>query len=688
MINKLSIKAKMLLCILPAFAAVLIIITIVNANMSKNVINEKVDAAAMKTLEASVNKMDSDLKTIRTTTENLASTIGAIHKSVPVSMIESICKGIVNGNDMVLGSGVWFEPNVYSYGEEYYGPYWYKDGGEIVKTMDYSNAEYDYFSQEYYTSAKALSSVKAVMTDPYYDPTSGTIMASCSAPFFDDEGNFKGCVTVDIELGTIETEASEIKMGKTGTAMLVTSNGTYLYCSDPAKSQNGENITADSNASLAAAGQEVIASDSGETTYKDGRTVWDLYYMTMPEVGWKLMLQITQAEQTEDVTALVRNNIIILIIALILGGLLVYVIVSSIVKRLAVVEKFAGQLAEGNFTIDHIHSKSQDELGHMSDSLNEMYDSNKGIIQDIAGESNEINDASNTLGAMSEELSAEFSKIQENMSVVNDAMMSTGAATEQVSASVAEVNDSVVGLAQETEQTNTEVERIMGRAKEIEESSLKSHETAITTADMRSKELKEANEKAQVVHDIENMANVISEIADQINLLSLNASIEAARAGEAGKGFAVVASEINKLATETAEAVNQIHGTISDVQNAFDDLSGSSQKLLDFVTGTVASDYDNFVQIGKQYGQDAELFGTLAGKIDEMTDAIRNSMDEVNKAVQNIAESTQETASRSGDVTESVDSVSQAVDSVADMATKQQMTANNLINIVNRFRLD
>ena len=96
------------------------------------------------------------------------------------------------------------------------------------------------------------------------------------------------------------------------------------------------------------------------------------------------------------------------------------------------------------------------------------------------------------------------------------------------------------------------------------------------------------------------MANVISEIADQINLLSLNASIEAARAGEAGKGFAVVASEIGSLATSTAEAVGQIQNTISQVQNAFDSLTKDAQNMLGFVVNDVTPDYSNFVEVAKK----------------------------------------------------------------------------------------
>nr|MCR5102551.1 methyl-accepting chemotaxis protein [Butyrivibrio sp.] len=253
---------------------------------------------------------------------------------------------------------------------------------------------------------------------------------------------------------------------------------------------------------------------------------------------------------------------------------------------------------------------------------------------------------------------------------------------------VQEVNTSVEDLARETESVAAEVKNIKRRASDIQEKSRAAQESSTQIANDRREELEAATAKAEVVQEIANLANSISDIASQINLLSLNASIEAARAGDAGKGFAVVAQEINKLATETDEAVKQIQDTVDGVQEAFTDLSTSSNKLLEFLVGTVAPDYDSFIEVGQQYENDAELFGNLSARIEEMTDSIKASMNEVNKAVQNIAESTQDTASSSADVTESVNSVTDAVDSVADLATKQQATAGTLSDIVSNFKLE
>ena len=687
----MGIKWRMLALILPVVILALVIVTVVSASLSKKSINEQTGLYMNSELQANVNDIDGKLETIRTTAENLSIFVSETYGKMNMASYGKVFSGAVQANDLILGSGIWFEPNVYQgdpryAGEQYVGPYWYKDGGSVVEDWEYSNAEYDYFSQEYYTNAKAMTSLDAVITDPYYDPSSQSVMASCSAPIFNSDGQFIGCITVDMSLDTITSLVGSIKVGEGGYAIMLSSDGTYIYTKDAAKVQNGANISQDTGG-IGTIASTVTGGEKGETEYKEGMETFDVFYDAIPEVSWKLLLVMPQSEINAPVTRMTTVSTIICIVAIILCIIIIFWMASSIAKAIMGVNLFAKELAAGNFTTKKLESRRKDEIGEMSHALDDMYQSNSGIISNISTEANNVNDASSTLSAMSEELSAEFAKIKDNMESVNDAMMSTGAATQEVSASVQEVNDSVQGLAQETAETEKQVKEIKIRALDIQKKNQAAHDSAIQITNQRRMELNEANEKAKVVSEISNLADAIAAIASQIDLLSLNASIEAARAGEAGRGFAVVASEINNLATDTNEAVGEIKKTIDSVQEAFGDLSSGSNKLLDFVTDTVTPDYENFVKVGKQYGDDAELFGQLATRIQDMTDNIRNSMQEVNDAVASIAESTQETASHSADVTSSVDSVAEAVDSVAELATDQQHTASNLTEIVSHFRL-
>ncbi len=687
MFKKMSIMGKMLIGIIPVVAIAMILQTYISMTNSQSIINEQSMARNDAITDSNVNEVDSYLDVIRGTATVLARAVGGSYTSTSMEEYRDIFSDVQMDNDMISGCGIWFEPYAYSAEEQYMGPYWFKDGGSVVETYDYSNAEYDYFSQEYYTNAKAMAEGTAAITDPYYDPTSGTIMSTCSAPIYNTAGEYIGCVTVDLVLDTIQEIASSITVGKTGTAMLTTSSGTYLYTTDSSKVESATNITADENTSLASAASEVLANESGNTSFTENGQKIIVNYGTVPDVNWKLMIRMNESELNEEVNRLTLTMIIILLIALVVSSVVVILLVRSISKNLANVKKFAGALASGDFTVNKLFAKSGDELGQMSDSLNDMYESNRSVIGQISDESEQISSASTSLSSMASELTSQFEKIQSNMSGVNDAMMSSGAATEEVSASVEEVNSSVQSLADVSEQSLDATKEIMGRAHEIEQSSQKAYDNAINIAQERSRELSEASEKAKIVDEISNMAQSIAEIADQINLLSLNASIEAARAGEHGKGFAVVASEINNLANDTAEAVQQIQTTIDGVQDAFKTLTESSQELLDFVNDTAAPDYENFVHVARQYGEDAQQFGEQSDQIAQMVENIRNAMNEVNNAIQNIAESTQETASHSSDITDSINTAADVVENVSDMSSKQEDIAVTLDGIVKNFKL-
>lgn len=687
----MGILPKMLLMILPVVLCALIVVALVSSNMAKTAVNEQTKNYVYAELDKNINTIDGKLEKVRTTAEALSVVISNTYQGMPMTAYKDVFGNLVLKDELISGAGIWFEPGVYTgdeayAGQQYVGPYWYEDNGQIVEDWSYSNAEYDYFSQEYYLNAKATTELEATITDPYYDPSSGTVMASCSAPVFDVSGKFMGCVTCDMTLDIISTLVSNISVGDSGNAMMTSGNGTYIYAREAEKMESGLNIAND-DTDIANIAPALLSQDQGMQVIGEPGMYLNTYFGTVPEVGWKLIIIMFQSEVNAPITRM--NNVIltISIIAIVVAVVVIAIIAKTIAGTITSVNDFARVLASGDFTIDSLKTKRNDELGDMSDSLNEMFKNNSNIISNISSESGNINDASSTLGAMSEELAAEFSKISENMVVVNDAMMSTGAATEEVSASVQEVNTSVEDLAKETEAASKQVREIKKRAIEIQENGRKQHDSAIAIANERKDELEAATARAEVVNEIANLANAISEIASQINLLSLNASIEAARAGDAGKGFAVVAQEINKLATETDDAVKQIQDTVDSVQQAFTELATGSNKLLEFVIDTVTPDYDNFIQVGEQYGDDANLFGDLSDKISEMAENIQANMNEVNKAVQSIAESTQETASRSADVTDSVSSVSEAVDSVADLATKQQATAGTLTEIVSQFKL-
>ena len=683
----LGIKGRLLAVILPVVIIAVNVVALVSGQMASNAIKAESAEKLEAILDANSSYVDGKLQEIRITCENLAFLVGNTYQNTDMATYKGIFSETVLNNELMLGSGIWFEPKVYTGDEayvdqDYVGPYWYRDGDSIVEDWEYSNAEYNYFDQEYYKQTQSVGEVQANITDPYYDPASGTVMASCSAPIIKN-GKFLGCITVDISLGTISEVIGQIQVGQTGHAILTMSDGTYIYCEDEEKYGSGMNMADDTDEGINSIAAEVIGNETGETSYGDN----SVFYTTVPGVNWKLLISMKTAEINAAATRMTQVTIPICIISVLVCVLIIWLVAGGIAKPIIAVKQFAAELAQGNFTIDKIRVNRRDEIGQMSESLNYMYESNSSVIRNISHGSDEVSDSSSRLNVVATDLSHRFEIIRDAMMKVNDAMTNTGAATEEVSASANEVNSSVQQLAEETEHTRAQVEEIKKRAEDIERQSRESCDRAISIAKQRGMELESASKQATVISEIGTLADSISDIASQINLLSLNASIEAARAGEHGRGFAVVASEINKLASETAEAVTQIQETIDKIQEAFTSLDRSSGELLSFVKDTVAPDYEHFISVGQQYGADAQSFGELTTQTADMVGYIRESMDQVNSAVASIAESATETAEESASVTDTIAEVSDMVQDINMMAENQQGVSSNLNDIVNEFRL-
>ena len=682
-----KIRTKLLLGTVPFILLSMAILTWISGTSSKQIITEQITARMEAELASNIHSINADLEVVKSTAMNLSRMVGATYQFVKVEDYEAAFEKIIWDNDLVMGSGMWFEPRIYDSSKEYMGPYWYKDGDITVLTYDYSNSEYDYFIQEYYTLAKE-SEGEAIITDPYYDPTLDIIMASCTAPIYDASTNkFIGCVTVDIALDSIDQLVGNIQVGKEGRAILTTADGTYLHCQDKSKVADGIKMTEENNASLAKAAESILSGTQGVERYKEGQEEYNLYYDTVEGVNWSLMIHMPQAELDAPVQNLISKMMIVCASGLFICIVAVVVQVQGISRNIKKVKIFAGHLAQGDLTIEKLEERKQDELGEMSRSLNEMFTSNQKVIGDISQYSQKINTSSTDLSNATEELMKQFEKIESYMAEVNEAMMSSSAATEEVTASVEEVNSAMVILASETVQNSETALEIKERAGTMEKHSKEAYEYAKQIYSKREKELEAAYKNTKVVENIGVMANLISDIAEQINLLSLNASIEAARAGEQGRGFAVVATEIGKLAGETSKAVEEIQNTISEVQGVFGVMAQGTKELLAFLSDTVTPDYDSFVKVSEQYGKDAANVGNSADQIRAMAENMERAFHEVSIAIESVAQAAQNTAENSMSIRQSVEHMSEVVGEVYEMGADQEKIAGKLREIVNNFKV-
>ncbi len=371
-----------------------------------------------------------------------------------------------------------------------------------------------------------------------------------------------------------------------------------------------------------------------------------------------------------------------LLVAIALGSFIAISISSKIKKVLTVAEA----LGENDLS-KTVDMDSTDEIGILAKALNRAITNLKILIGEISEGATDISATSEELSATTEEISAKMDIVSESVRQVSLGAEQLSATTEEVNATTESIANNVADVTVRANNGTKIASDIELKAKQIKESAENSSNSANTIYFEKQENILKAIEEGKVVSEVKLMADEIGNIAEQTNLLALNAAIEAARAGEQGKGFAVVADEVKKLAEQSSSTVQKIQEVTGKVEKAFENLSSNAQDVLVFIDNTVKPDYALSVDTGKQYGEDAVEFNKISSDIGCSMNTVNQTVSEIKKAIENVSATAEESVASSEEILASVNESAMAIQDITKASQNQAILAEKLNGMVQKFKM-
>jgi len=640
--SNISIKAKLLGIIIPVVIAIILILVFTAYHVSSGII----ESYSQNLLESSVNSQASKIEAWLE--ENLAS------MQMAKTMIEKLHPDETQLQTILDASC--------GYSENYPDGLFLADAnGSFLKGTDSKKQEPNPKESMWYQ--EGMTRVNMAVGSAHQNPD-GTNVVSASG-LLNDGSDTVRVIAADMTLDRISVIVNSFIEMHDAEAFLVDKDSSVILASRDSDLIS-KTLGADGQSAFYKDVEKKVSGKSYDFCTLDGNMT---VFKEVNGTNWLLVSYVPTRVVLADLAGLRNLMIIFSIISILVLCVLIERVTHVVIRPVKEMTRVITSMASGDFTVS-MKVKGNDEIAVMGRSVEHFIASMKEMIRQMGHVSDRLEKQAGSSKNVSGEMNSAANIQSQSMTELN-------ATVDQLSVSVNEIAQNatqLAGVVADTKEDSDKVEDKMRTTVEVSEkgkADMESVGNALHNIEISIHNLEEAVDKVGTASgEIVDIIKLIGDIAEETNLLSLNASIEAARAGEAGRGFAVVASQIGVLAKNSADSVAHITSLINEINGLVDDAvkqAGSSASDIESSADLIHTAVDTFDQIFQNIQETSHLIEGVVEKINQ-----------VDQVATNVAAISEEQAASSDEILATSESMLQQAKSISKNSEQVEAEAGNL----------